>query len=159
MYYGVDAQVSVDWLPGITTFRAEYITGVQPSSSASSTSVSAAFANGTYVYSRKFNGAYFYFLQNVMQTKLQLVVKYDWYDPNTDVKGKEVGLNGTQSGKPTNSTDIKYSTLGLGAIWRFDQNLKIMAYYDMVTNEKTSVSGYTNDVKDNVVTVRLQYRF
>jgi hypothetical protein len=159
MYYGVDAQVSIDWAPGITTFRAEYIGGVQPATSSSTTSVSAAFSAGSYVYSRKFNGAYFYFLQNVGQTKLQVVAKYDWYDPNTDVKGKEVGLNGTQPGKATSAADIKYSTLGVGAIWRFDQNFKIMAYYDMVTNEKTSVSGYTKDIKDNVVTIRAQYRF
>lgn len=159
MYYGGDAQISIDWLPGITTFRAEYITGVQPASSTTTTSVSVMPT--TSVFTRKFNGAYFYFLQNVGQTKLQLVAKYDWYDPNTDVKGTEVGMTTkiSQTGVATNVNDIKFSTLGLGAIWRFDQNMKIVAYYDMVKNEKTSVKGYYTDIKDNVVTIRLQYRF
>lgn len=193
-YMGADAQLSIDWLIGITTLRAEYIQGVQPaiagnSASATGPATSSVTTNTTAViqdtagnyqtivtgtttstvfsdlYSRNFNGAYFYFLQNILQTPLQLIVKYDWYDPNTDVAGDEIGKKVTAdnsgiAAKATNSTDIKYSTLGLGLAYRYDANVKFTAYYDMVTNETSAnVPGYTKDLKDNVFTLRMQVKF
>ncbi len=193
-YLGADAQLSIDWLIGLTTLRAEYIQGVQPATSVSSASAtgpatSTVTNNTTAViqdtagnfqtvitgttsttvasdlYSRNFNGVYFYFLQNIMQTPLQLIVKYDWYDPNTDVKGDDIGqkVSADENGvaaKATNSTDIKYSTLGLGLAYRYDANIKFTAYYDMVTNETSAnVPGYTKDLKDNVFTLRMQVKF
>ena len=56
-------------------------------------------------YIRHFNGAFFYFLQNIINTKHQLLVKYDWYDPNTKVKGNEIGKPGTN----LTAADIKFS--------------------------------------------------
>jgi hypothetical protein len=48
----------------------------------------------------------------------------------------------------------------LGLAYRWDANVKITAYYDMVKNEKSkSLSGFTNDVKDNVFTLRVQVKF
>lgn len=163
-YIGVDAQVSFDFPFGITTLKAEYIQGVQPGTSSTSTSPSAAVADASAyahtadTYSRKFNGAYFYFIQNVFQTKHQIVVKYDWYDPNTKVSGDEIGKSGSKLSK----TDFKYTTLGLGYNYKLDNNIKISLYYDMVTNEasKNVVSGgYWRDLPDNVFTVRFQYKF
>ena len=152
-YYGADAQLSIDWIGGITTLRAEFITGDQASIAKDMKSIGAAIK--VPVYNRKFNGGYFYFLQNIGQSKAQIVAKFDFFDPNTDVKGDEIGLS--KSG--LNEADIAYNTIGLGAIWRFDQNLKLMAYYDIVKNEETNLTGYSSDVKDNVLTLRLQYRF
>ena len=164
-YYGIDGQVSFDFPFGITTLRAEYIAGTQPGTSSSSSSPSALPTGDTYI--RKFNGAYFYFVQNIFQTKHQIVVKYDWYDANTDVKENNVGLtkfayaSGTLT-KTTGTADLKYTTLGLGYIYKVDNNLKFTLYYDMVTNEKSTFltsSGYWKDVKDNVLTIRAQYKF
>lgn len=111
-------------------------------------------------YFRKFNGGYFYFGQNIGNTKHQLVLKYDWYDPNTEVKGSEIDATGvtTANGK-LSSTDIRYSTLGIGWIYHLDENVKIAAYYDIVTNEKTKISKYTRNLSDNVFTLRIQYKF
>ena len=62
--------------------------------------------------------------------------------------------------KKTTAADIKYTTLGLGLAYRWDSNIKLTAYYDMVTNETSSnLSGYTQDLKDNVFTLRMQYKF
>ncbi len=161
-YIGFDAQVNMDWKPGITTFRVEYIQGDQ--GGAASTTASPAASLGGFLYNRKFNGAYIYLLQNIGQSKHQFVFKYDWYDPNTEVKGDEIGttlkaLPG-QSMKTTNATDIKYSTIGLGWVYHWDNNIKITAYYDMVSNEtSTHLSGWGSDKKDNVFTLRLQYKF
>jgi hypothetical protein len=163
-YMGVDAQVSFDFPFGITTLKAEYIQGVQPGTSSTTSSPSAAVADAsTYAhtadtYVRKFNGAYFYFIQNIFQTKHQIVVKYDWYDPNTKVSGDQIGASSSK----LSAADIKYSTLGLGYNYKFDNNIKISLYYDMVTNEtsKNLVSkALWKDIPDNVFTVRFQYKF
>lgn len=184
-YMGVDAQFSIDWVLGLTTIRGEYIWGIQPGTSSTSTSPNAPFTSSvpvtsifrdtsgnvvtmvtgtttspTDLYSRNFNGAYFYFLQNILQTPLQLILKYDWYDPDTDVAGDEIGRAVTKEAKITNATDIKYETIGVGLAYRWDANLKITAYYDMVKNEtSTNLAGFQADLPDDVFTLRLQLKF
>jgi hypothetical protein len=156
-YVGVDAQVSFDFPFGITTLKAEYITGVQPGTSKTSKSPSADPGTDTYI--RNFDGAYFYFIQNIFQTKHQIVVKYDWYDPNTKVSGNQIAASGKLG-----TADLKYTTIGLGYNYKWDNNVKISLYYDMVTNEKSdnltvNKFRYNRDLKDNVFTVRFQYKF
>ncbi len=161
-YSGLDAQVNIAWPIGLTTIRAEYIQGKQPGTS--STNISPAAQPTGDTYKRNFNGAYFYFLQNIGQSKHQLVIKYDWYDPNTNVKGNEIGskVNGP-SGKTfvaTGASDIKYSNVGIGWIYHWDTNVKITAYYNTVTNETSkSLVNWGKDLKDNVFTLRFQYKF
>jgi hypothetical protein len=157
-YAGVDAQFSVDWAPGLTTLRAEYITGDQPGTASSTTSPSAAVTSDIYI--RKFDGAYFYFLQNILRTPLQFIFKYDWYDPNTDVEGDALGKTVAAGSKMFGVADVKYETIGVGLSYRWDSYVKITAYYDNVKNEtSTNLSGYTNDLKDDVFTLRLQVKF
>lgn len=152
-YMGADAQFSLNWGIGKTTIRAEYSKGTQSGTSNSSKSLSAAPSSPIYI--REFDGAYFYFIQDIFKSKFQFVAKYDWYDPNINVSGKEIGKTGTN----TRAADIKFNTLGFGMVYYYDENIKLVVYYDNVVNEETSVSGYTKDIKDNVVTCRLQYRF
>ncbi len=159
-YMGFDAQFSIDWIAGLTTLRGEYILGEQPGTISSSTSM--ASASTTDFYKRKFNGLYFYFLQNVAHTPFQAIVKYDLYDPNTDVSGDEIG----KAFSSTGSGDIAYSTVGLGLAYRWDANVKLTAYYDMVTNETSSnlssptpSKNFGEDQKDNVFTLRVQIKF
>jgi len=156
-YMGFDVQISFETpVIGMTTARFEYIGGQQPGTKSSTVSPAALplASSGAQAdaYIRQFNGLYFYFLQNVGKLPLQLILKYDIYDPNTEVKGDEITSNLTQA-------DIKYTTTGLGLAYRYDQNVKFTAYYDMVTNENTQLSGYTKDLKDNVFTLRMQYKF
>ncbi len=150
-FYGADAQFSIDWAGGLTTLRAEYIAGQQPGTAKSSSTPRTLVAEDLYV--RKFNGAYFYFLQNIAHTHHNIMVKYDWYDPNTAVAGKEIVANLT-------AADIRYATLGLGYQFNYDQNWKFLIYKDFVKNESTGLTGYTSDLKkDNILTIRLQYSF
>ena len=106
-------------------------------------------------YTRKFNGAFFYLLQNIVNEKHQLVLKYDWYDPNTKVSGNDIGKAGTN----INATNIKYNTFGVGYIYYMNESLKLVLYYDKITNEGTLLNGLTADIKDDVFTCRLQFRF
>jgi len=180
-YLGLDAQLSYDWALGITQFRGEYLLGTQPGTSSSSSSLTTANIGpkmtvgsdgvvttsnvGKDVYSRPFSGYYAYLIQNILETPLQAVVKYDVYDPNTMVSGNEIG-SAVTTGVKTGSADLKYSTLGVGLNYRWSSNVKFMAYYDIVRNETTSnivkastLEDLSHDRNDNVFTFRVQYKF
>jgi len=154
-YYGADVQLKIKNGIGFTELRGEFITGKQTASATSSETPGASFANNEGYYVRKFNGAYFYFLQNLGSLRHQIGIKYDWYDPNTDVKKDEIGKPGSN----LNAADIKFTTLGFGYIFYMTENAKLVLWYDRITNEKTSLAGYTGDAKDDVFTCRLQFRF
>ena len=154
-YYGADMQLKFKNKVGFTELRAEYVTGSQSASVNSSETPGASFAGTEGYYIRKFSGAYFYFLQHLGSLHHQLVIKYDWYDPNTQVSKTDIGRPGTN----INAANIKYSTLGFGYIWHITENAKLVLWYDRILNEKTQLAGYTTDVKDDVFTCRLQFRF
>src|SRR4030095_809991 len=152
-YYGADMQVVLNHSWGKTEWRAEYWRGTQPGNAISTTN--PGIIPVAPVYIREFDGAFFYFLQDIINAKHQLIVKYDWYDPNTKISAKEIG-------KPnTNFTlaDIKYSTLGLGYTYYFNSHIKTIIYYEFVRNEETQLEEYAVDKKDNIFTWRLQFRF
>ena len=166
-YFGIDAQIGFQSFLGFTQIRAEYLTGTQPSLKGSNTSTSNATAPAAAdLYIRNFSGGYVYFIQSIGQSKSQLVLKYDWLDPNTKVKGSDI-LAKSAAGKSTalGIPDVKYSTIGIGWNYRFNSQVKFMAYYEIVTNEYTRLStpglngtlDTTKDLKDNVFTLPVQY--
>ena len=157
-YYGGDVQLKLHHGWGETEWRAEYWFGTQPGTSTTTANPGTIpNANGTLLptYVRHFDGAYFYFLQNIFNTNNQLIVKYDWYDPNIKVKETDLGKPGTN----LTPADIKYSTLGLGYAHNFNSQTKIIFYYDFVKNESTNFSSTSTDQKDNIFTCRLQFKF
>jgi hypothetical protein len=154
-YYGADAQLKIRNRIGFSEFRAEFVVGQQTATNSSS-ETPVALLTGTDGFNvRKFNGAYLYYIQSLFSTNHQLVVKYDWYDPNTEVSGSEIGA----SGSTLTSANIKYNTLGVGYINYLTENVKIVLYYARVWNEHTLLQGYTSDISDNVMTCRVQFRF
>jgi len=166
-YFGADGQFSIASDFGLTTLRAEYISGTQPGTSGSTssynntTTIPANDYKGTNdIYIRKFSGGYIQLSQDIADTKNSLTVKYDWYDPNTDVAGNNIGVAGSKTGK----ADIAYSTIGFGYLYRMNNNVKFMVYYDIPTNETSSAmtskgSDFTSALKANILTVRMQYKF
>jgi hypothetical protein len=152
-YYGADFQVSKDWNIGITTFRAEYIMGTQPGTTTDNKTPITQPAATVNTLSRPFNGAYFYLLQNIARSKHNIMLKYDWYDPNTKVAGTQIGATGSN----LNANDVKYATFGIGYLFAYSANWKFLIYRDFVTNEKTNLAGYLADRKDNVLTLRIQF--
>lgn len=151
-YIGFDAQISFDNKLGLTTLRGEYVTGTQPGTLDATRSPEVQPSTDTYI--RQFNAGYFYFIHKIAKVPFQLVFKYDWYDPNTKVNGIDVNSKGKFG-----QGDIKYTTYGYGLNYLINTNVKIMAYYDRVVNEATRVNSYALDKKDNVYTLRIQYRF
>jgi hypothetical protein len=152
-YYGADMQVKWIHQWGVSEWRAEYWTG-KNSGTATSTANPGTLPNVP-TYIRNFNGAFFYFLQDIFNPKNQVLFKYDWYDPNIKVAGREIGKPGTNLFEG----DIKFSTLGMGFVRELTRNVKLTLYYEIVTNETTQLTGYTTDIKDNLFTTRLQFRF
>ncbi len=154
-YLGADLQVKIKNKAGQTELRAEVISGKQTGTANSSETPASLLTGNDGFYTRRFTGAYFYFLQHLFSTKHQLIVKYDWLDPNTAVKGKQIGA----AGAGFTVGDIRFQTLGAGYIHYVSDNIKLVLYYARVWNEKTSLPAYSNDLKDDVFTCRLQFRF
>jgi hypothetical protein len=152
-YYGADAQLEKKHGWGKTELRAEYWSGTQPGTSTSTINPGTLPLGPMYI--RNFDGAFFYLLQNIVNKKWQLMVKYDWYDPNTEVEESEIGKASTNF----TPADIRFSTLGMGVTHYINSNLKLVLYYDRVWNEATQLQDYAQDIKDNVFTCRLQMSF
>ena len=152
-YYGADVQVQKSYKKGKTELRAEYWRGKQPGTDLTTVNPGILPMGPTYV--RNFDGGIFYFLQNIINEKWELLVKYDWYDPNTDVKETQIGKGGTN----LTIADIKFATLGLGFTHYINNHLKVLVYYARVHNEATAMPNYSTDIKDNVLTCRLQMLF
>jgi hypothetical protein len=152
-YYGTDAQLIYKYDRGKTELRGEYWVGTQPGTAINTANPGTLPTTPTYI--RKFNGAFFYFLQNIFDERNELMIKYDWYDPNTNVNSSGIGKAATN----LTVADIKFSTIGIGLTRYIKSNLKILGYYDFVRNEKTNLPGFTSDIKDNIFTFRIQMRF
>lgn len=159
-YFGFDAQFSFLTSAGKTTLRGETLFGTQPGIATSSKSPNSGKRPENLpenaLYKRPFLGAFFYLIHDIGTSPFSAVLKYDMYDPNTELKGDEVGV----ADSFTSKTDLAQSTLGVGALYRFNKHIRVQAYYEFNFNEKSSlIKGYESDRKDNVFTLRLQYKF
>lgn len=150
-YFGFEGQFSVASSIGKTSLRGEYLWGTQPGAEGGSQSPTGAITND--IYSRNFNGYYIYLVQGIGRTNHNFVAKYDAYDPNTKLSGNECQTVG----------DISYSTLGLGWLWNMNDNLRLMCFYEIISNEKVNNhivdSKYKDNISDDLFTLRLQYKF
>ena len=163
-YEDADLQLYYGDIPliGGLTVRGEYIQGKQPGSSSSSKSSNATSVTaGLPIYERNFMGYYVEWVQNIDPLKSQFILKYDVYDPNTDISGSNI-----KKSAGFTAADVMYSTTGIGWSYFWSPNVKLTAYWDIVMNESTdpsiTTSGgnpYSNDLLDNVFTFRVQYKF
>jgi len=160
-YYGVNLQLQYDNPLGKTSFKTEYVAGKQPGV-ASSADIKGPYASqsfsaqpATNLYNRNFNGYYFWLTHQIVKTRLSALLSYDVYDPNAKIKGQEIGV----ADNLTTAGDIKYNTLGYGLAYQLNNRLKVTVYNEHITNESTSLTGFNADIRDNVFTTRLQYRW
>jgi hypothetical protein len=167
--FGFDGQVYYD-LPvvGGLSLRGEYLWGEQPGTTGAGTFYAglpvATPALPTpappRLVTRNVAGWYIALIQN-LGSKVQAVARYDLYDPNTDVKGSDIGVTGSA----LSATDLAYSTVGLGMLYYWDESIKFTAYYDIVKNEEVAstatgtLTAYQKDLSDNVFTFRMQVKF
>ena len=156
--YGVEGQLTVKTVAGNTTLRTEYLFGRQPG--LFDTNVSNC-ANGYLnrapgdVYLRPFSGAYVYFIQDVFSPLHTVVCRYDYYDPNRRLSGDNLLTDG----------DVRYATFGAGYMFNPSPSVRLMAFYEWITNETSHSTSelvsakFQHNLKDNMLTVRVQYRF
>lgn len=159
-YIGFDGQFSFSTAWGTTSLRGETLFGTQPGTASSSKSPNSGTRPENLpenaLFKRPFIGYFFYWVQDIGRSPFSAVLKYDVYDPNTKLKGDEIGREDSFTSK----TDLAQRTIGLGAIYRFGKHIRLQAYYEFNRNETSRwVEGYEKDRKDNVLTVRLQYKF
>lgn len=156
-YFGADIEIESPSKNWKTELRAEYIYGEQTATK-DNTSTPGTYPVADKVkqplYTRPFNGAYFYFIQDIAGPKNQLILKYDWYDPNTKIKGLQISETNDFT-----KADVRYNTFGFGFLHHINPHLKLLLYYDLIKNEKTGLSGFTEDKKDNIFTIRTQFSF
>lgn len=156
-YYGFDGQFSFSTEIGKTQVVSEYLFGKQPGSAKSSKSPDYSALPTDASFSRDFAGGYVTLIQQIY--KISVFGRYDWYDPNTKVKGNEVGQ--TASGiTATNATDLMLKTTSIGTFYEPNKNIRITGQYDFnriedTSNGKFSVAGY----KNNLFSLRIQYKF
>ena len=172
-YIGFDFQFGATTTAGLTQLRAEYIFGEHPGNSGGAYDFKF---NGlppadAPVYMRKIAGGYVILTQDLGKLPFTAVVKYDWYNPNTEVSGDDIAVADSK----TTKGDIAMNNIGLGLMWRINPALRLTAYYDLVNNETTenlkdekkdpndpnkiTKYGWEGNRKDNVFTLRLQYKF
>jgi len=157
-YYGADIQLATQKKSWKSELRAEFIMGLQTGTSTASNTPTTIPVDKNSVklpyYTRNFNGAYFTFVQTLNSTDNQLIFKYDWYDPNTKISGKQVAASNGFS-----AADVRFDTFGFGFLHHFNPHLKAVMYYDIIKNEKTSLPSYATDLDDNILTIRTQFYF
>jgi len=159
-YFGGNIQLQYDNTFGITSLKAEYITGRQPGIAASPAvrgplaSQSFSTQPATDLYLRKFSGYYIWLSQQILDTKFSALAAYDVYDPNSALSEKQIGLANN-----TTAADIKFSTLGYGFTYLFSTRVKLTIYNERVVNSPTLLADYQEDIRDDVFTARLQYRW
>jgi len=153
-YIGFEGQFSVINILGLAQIRAEYLFGTQPATHLSSKSPNTSTPIIADTYIRNFSGGYVIFVQDLKQLPFSVVLKYDWYDPNSQTAKDDVGLNGT------GATDLAQNTIGFGLLWRASNNIRLQAFYEINNNETSlNLPAFTEDVKNDVFTLRLQYKF
>ena len=160
-YKGVNLQFKYHGGWGTTSIKSEYVTGWQPGI-APSEEITPAKASRSFneqpetdIYNRRFNGFFVWLVQEIPKTQLQVIANYDVYDANRFVKGSQIGAPLTN----TTAADIKFETVGAGLVYYMTKEVKLVLYYDHPVNENTSLPEFADDIRDDVFTARLQYRF
>ena len=143
---------------GATNLMAEYVWGRQPGNISMNSNPGRGTSVTGNLYNRNFAGYYVMLAQDIGKTKHTMMLKYDYFDPNTRIRGNEIGrLAGT------GAADIAYRCFSLGYLFRCNDNLKFTLQYDMNDNERTSASFngaiFNRHIKHDVLTVRAQVRF
>lgn len=157
-YRGLNLQWKWTHAAGAIEVRAEGWQGVQTATRHSSETPGNPFDStgaGLPLHVRDFRGGFLLLLQDLGSRRHQLGVKYDWYDPNTRVSGSGIVRTGRQLGP----ADVRYATWGIGYNYSPDENLRLTLWYDRVRNEVTRLPELEADLPDDVLTLRLQYRF
>lgn len=142
-WFGGEMQLYWDApLIGGTKLLAEYLTG---------SLVDELPLNTTALASRKIrkrdlSGFYAMLVKNI-GSEWQLAARYDQYNPNTKISKDLADV----------AADLATTTVGFGIHNYTFSNIRITLWYDMITSATNSI--IKTDPKDNLMTLRFQYKF
>jgi len=183
-WVGGEFQFFADVLGGMSV-KGEYIAGKNASIGYSPVAAVGTIAAipGVANFQNNFAGYYLYFIKNLGK-KNQFAFRYDYYDPNTDITGKDVKVikftsaDATLASRTSGKSDLATSTFSLALHHYFDDNLRITLNYDIVQNEKVGSAGlltedytkvdgtkvvkgldYSKVINQNMLTLRIQAKF
>jgi hypothetical protein len=177
--FGADAQFYLSLLPmGGTILKTEMYTGHVPfyGSSALFTAADTAAigAPRTSTVLKNVFGYYMMLVQNLYDD-YQIAVRYDSYDPNTDVEGTDFAFlkseNAVSSLRGISAStgfggDLKISTISAAFNAYISGNIRMMLNYDHPITEdfvrgasSNTVLQNVSDANDDRFTVRMQYKF
>ncbi len=180
MIFGADAQFYISLLPmGGTIIKGEMYTGQTPFygsaglyTAADTVSLGSPVASTIYKSVMGFNGQ---LIQN-LSNDLQVGVRYEIWDPNTKVDGKNFVIDngdGTVTklkGVSASSGfggDLKVTTISAVVNYFIGGSLRFMLNWDHPVTEEftkevgttTKTSAIVGDAHDDRVTIRMQYTF
>lgn len=144
-WVGSEIQIFADILGGLA-IKGEYVAGINSASSATNQDSKAKLADMRKdpTKLRNFSGYYIYLIKNI-GTRNQLVVKYDYYDPNTKLSGDAA------------KNELFYKTLTFAWQYYLNDNIRISLNYEIPKNETNATNP--KDLKDNTLGIRIQAKF
>ena len=140
---GGEVRIYADVLGGLS-IKGEYVAGINTVASAVASTATMAQKKASPNLYNNFAGYYVTLVKNI-GAKNQAVVRYDFYDPNTKLSGDAAG------------SALNYKTWSLAWQYYLNDNIRLTAQYTMPKNE-TNASN-PSDIKDNLVTIRVQAKF
>lgn len=131
---GVEVQAFFDLWGGLA-LKGEYIAGrnAYPGDSKSNP-----------YKTKEFSGYYAYLIKNIGKRN-QFVTRLDYFDPNTRLSGDAAGK------------DVYYTTITLAWQYYLNENIRFSLNYGIPKNETNAT--YPDDIKDNVLGIRMQAKF
>ena len=176
-YFGADLQLYYATpVIGGTCLKGEYIQGYHPTKAGAADfyGSGASVTAGNAIYERQISGFYAYLVQNIDPASLQIVLKYDVYDPNTKVAAGDFTTANTAAGATAlTNQDLAYSTVGFGLLYYLPwaPNIRLQLYYEMPKFEKLdaakvaaasplfSYTTFNSGNNMNLLTFRVQTKF
>jgi hypothetical protein len=182
-WFGGEFQLFADVLGGMS-LKGEYISGYNATIGYAPVPAEGTkpAVPGVANFQNNFTGYFVYFIKNIGK-KNQFAFRYDYYDPNTDLTGEEIGITKYTPTDPTmfksrtsGKNDLAYTTYSFAFHHYFDEHIRISLAYDIVQNETVGTAGkvtdtyqdaygksvvydYNNVINNNVLTLRLQAKF
>lgn len=185
-WFGGEFQLFADVLGGMS-LKGEYISGKNASIGysyvpAGSDPVKNPAVLGVANFQNNFTGYFLYFIKNLGRNN-QFAFRYDYYDPNTDLTGDEIGITKYTPADPamfksrtSGKNDLATTTFSFALHHYFDEQIRISLAYDIVQNETVGTAGkvtdtyqdaygqsvvydYSKVINNNVLTLRLQAKF
>jgi hypothetical protein len=146
-WIGGEIQIFADVLGGLA-IKGEYMAGVNSSVSTIAATATMAAKKADPNKYKNFSGYYIYFIKNI-GSKNQFVAKYDFYDPNTKLKGDAA------------KSDVYFRTVTLAWQHYLNDFIRISVNYEMPKYEinATRAADYKDVAYGNTLGVRIQAKF